>query len=144
MILAYMLAIVIDRAREALASLALAAIVICFAMPGSSGDIGFQLSFVSVIVIILGRRRFVAGVSRLKRDRRALEGAAPRSWIVSEVIIGYLAVSFWAMLGTAPIDNIAGVWIESLGAATTPATFPITTPRSCCGFASARTRFCSR
>ncbi|HWN57976.1 MAG TPA: ComEC family competence protein, partial [Methylomirabilota bacterium] len=45
MVLAYMLALTIDRSSEAIASLALAAIVICVALPGSTADIGFQLSF---------------------------------------------------------------------------------------------------
>ena len=58
MVLAYTVAIMIDRARELAASLAIAALVICFALPGSTADIGFQLSFASVIAILLGMRRF--------------------------------------------------------------------------------------
>ncbi len=67
MVLAYMLAVMIDRPREAMASLALAAIVICVALPGSTADIGFQLSFASVIAIVLGMRRFAAWFARRKR-----------------------------------------------------------------------------
>jgi ComEC/Rec2-related protein len=44
MVLAYAVAILIDRSRELLASVALAALIICFALPGSTADIGFQLS----------------------------------------------------------------------------------------------------
>ena len=103
MVLAYMLAIVIDRAREAIASLALAAIIICFAVPGSSADVGFQLSFASVIAIVLGMRRFIAWSARRKRLGR-LPGERPsRVWVWFEIVGGYLAVSFWAMLGTAPL-----------------------------------------
>src|SRR5262249_43634474 len=58
MVVAYMFAVIIDRAREAVASLALAAIVICVAIPGSTADIGFQLSFASVLAILLGTQRF--------------------------------------------------------------------------------------
>src|SRR6202035_4526188 len=58
MVLAYTLAVIADRARALLASLALAAIVICLALPGSTADIGFQLSFASVLAIVLGTRRF--------------------------------------------------------------------------------------
>ncbi len=58
MVLAYALAVIADRARALLASLALAAIVICLALPGSTADIGFQLSFASVLAIVLGMRRF--------------------------------------------------------------------------------------
>ncbi|MFI5352641.1 MAG: DNA internalization-related competence protein ComEC/Rec2 [Candidatus Binatales bacterium] len=103
MVLAYLFAVMIDRAREVPASLALAAIVICFAIPGSTADIGFQLSFVSVIAIVLGMRRF----ARWRERRLAVSGLAlVRESIgrrAAAVILGYCAVSFWAMLGTAPL-----------------------------------------
>jgi len=103
MVLAYMLAVAIDRPREAIASLALAAIVICVALPGSTADIGFQLSFASVIAIILGMRRFAAWFARRKRIGMLRgEPSLPR-WRFLEVPAGYLAVSFWAMVGTAPL-----------------------------------------
>jgi competence protein ComEC len=103
MVLAYMLAVAIDRSREAIASLALAAIVICFALPGSTADIGFQLSFASVIAIVLGMRRCAAWFARRKRLGRLLgEPSSPR-WRFLEAPTGYLAVSFWAMVGTAPL-----------------------------------------
>jgi competence protein ComEC len=103
MVLAYMLAVAIDRSREALASLALAAIVICVALPGSTADVGFQLSFASVIAILLGMRRFAAWFARRTRiGRLPGEPSSPR-WRLLEAPAGYLAVSFWAMLGTAPL-----------------------------------------
>ena len=103
MVLAYMLAMMIDRSREAIAPLALAAIVICVALPGSTADIGFQLSFASVIAIVLGMRRFTAWFARRKRLGR-LRGEPPSpSWRLLEAPAGYLAVSFWAMAGTAPL-----------------------------------------
>ena len=103
MVLAYMLAVAIDRSREALASLALAAIVICVALPGSTADIGFQLSFASVIAIVLGMRRFAAWFARRKRlGMLRGEPTSPR-WRYLEGGAGYLAVSFWAMAGTAPL-----------------------------------------
>jgi len=103
MVLAYMLAVTIDRASEAIASLALAAIVICIALPGSTADIGFQLSFASVIAIVLGMRRFAAWFARRKRLGRLPGEPASRGWTLAEVAVGYLAVSFWAMVGTAPL-----------------------------------------
>ncbi|HYA34203.1 MAG TPA: DNA internalization-related competence protein ComEC/Rec2 [Candidatus Binataceae bacterium] len=103
MVVAYMFAIVIDRAREALASLALAAIIICVAIPGSSADIGFQLSFASVITIVLGMQRYTAWASMRRRLRSMSGGVAPRREIAIEWIMGYVAVSFWAMIGTAPL-----------------------------------------
>ncbi len=103
MVLAYLFAVMIDRAREVAASLALAALVICLVIPGSTADIGFQLSFVSVIAIVLGMRRF----ARWQDRRRAVSGLAlvPDSIgrRAAMVILGYCAVSFWAMLGTAPL-----------------------------------------
>ncbi len=103
MVLAYMLAIVIDRSREALASLAFAAIVICVAIPGSTADLGFQLSFASVIAIIMGMQRFAAWLTwRRYRQRLPREGAA-YGWTIVGGVLAYVAVSFWAMLGTAPL-----------------------------------------
>ncbi|MGC1809652.1 MAG: ComEC/Rec2 family competence protein, partial [Candidatus Binataceae bacterium] len=103
MVLAYMFAIVIDRSREALASLAFAAIVICVAIPGSTADLGFQLSFASVIAIIVGMRRFAAWLTwRRYRQRLPREGPA-YGWTIAGGALGYVAVSFWAMLGTAPL-----------------------------------------
>jgi competence protein ComEC len=103
MVLAYLLAVMIDRAREVTASLALAAIVICLALPGSTADIGFQLSFVSVLAIVLGMRRFNAWRER-RRGLRALSDLPDSvSSRVAWVVLGYSAVSFWALLGTAPL-----------------------------------------
>ncbi len=103
MVLAYMLAVAIDRSREAIASLALAAIVICVALPGSTADSGFQLSFASVIAILLGMRRFAAWFARRKRIGMLRGEPSPPRWRFLEAPAGYLAVSFWAMVGTAPL-----------------------------------------
>lgn len=98
MVTAYALAIVLDRSRELMASLALAALVICLALPGSTADIGFQLSFVSVAAIVLGMRRFASWW----RMRFAADGSAPK-FRLDETAAGYFAVSFWALIGTAPL-----------------------------------------
>ena len=109
MVLAYALAIIADRARALLASLALAAIVICLALPGSTADIGFQLSFVSVLAIVLGMRRFAQWWRRriamhdVAEQRSGAEhtfGWMPRA---GAAIAGYVAVSFWALMGVAPL-----------------------------------------
>jgi competence protein ComEC len=101
MVLAYMGAIMLDRSRELMASLVLAALIICFVMPGSTADIGFQLSFFAVGAILLGMRRF----SAWWRWRYPSEGDHDRTLAarVSEWAAGYGALSFWAMLGTAPL-----------------------------------------
>jgi competence protein ComEC len=102
MVLAYAFAILINRSRELLASLALAALIICFTMPGSTADIGFQLSFASVLVILLGMRRFNAWwrwhYANPLAEREPSRFAPAVHWLA-----GYIAVSFWAMVGTAPL-----------------------------------------
>jgi competence protein ComEC len=109
MVLAYTMAIVADRARALLASLALAAIVICLVLPGSTADIGFQLSFVSVLAIVLGMRRFAPWWERRFATRDAAErrSGAERGpgWMarVAAALAGYVAVSFWALIGVAPL-----------------------------------------
>jgi competence protein ComEC len=101
MVVAYMIAVIIDRAREGIASLALACIVICIAIPGSSADVGFELSFASVLTIILGMRRYTSWVERRRTERAGiLASPGETAW---EWMLGYVAVSFWAMLGVAPL-----------------------------------------
>jgi competence protein ComEC len=104
MVLAYMFAVVIDRAREAVASLALACIIICIAIPGSSADVGFELSFASVLTIVLGMRRYAAWLERRRADRAGI--ATSQVELAWEWALGYLAVSWWAMLGVAPLTAL--------------------------------------
>jgi competence protein ComEC len=103
MVLAYTFAVLLDRSREIIVSLALAAIVICLAAPGSTADIGFQLSFVSVLAIVLGMRRFGAWWRRQMSGPRDGEDVAARARRIGAVVAGYVAVSFWALLGVAPL-----------------------------------------
>jgi competence protein ComEC len=102
MVLAYAIAILIDRSRELLASVALAALIICFALPGSTADIGFQLSFAAVMVILIGMRRF-AEWWRARFRPTTIMRVRSRVNVIAEAIAGYVAVSFWALLGTAPL-----------------------------------------
>jgi competence protein ComEC len=125
MVAAYMFAIVIDRGREAVASLALAALIICIALPGSSADIGFQLSFASVLVILLGMRRYVAWTERIKRARLLPVERVPRSWVAAEWTLGYLAVSFWALLATAPLTAFHFNQFSAVGLIANPIVVPI-------------------
>jgi competence protein ComEC len=109
MVLAYTMAIVADRARALLASLALAAIVICVALPGSTADIGFQLSFVSVLAIVLGMRRFAPWWRRRFATHDTAQHAPgaehTHAWMrrAGAAVAGYVAVSFWALMGVAPL-----------------------------------------
>ncbi len=103
MVLAYALAVIADRSRALLASLALAAIVICLMMPGSTADIGFQLSFASVLAIVLGMRRFAAWWKRRIGAHRTTDHTRGRTPRAVAAIAGYVAVSFWALAGVAPL-----------------------------------------
>ncbi|MGZ3511053.1 MAG: DNA internalization-related competence protein ComEC/Rec2 [Candidatus Binataceae bacterium] len=103
MVLAYTLAVIADRARALLASLALAAIVICLALPGSTADIGFQLSFASVLAIVLGMRRFAPWWQRRFGIDEPGGHAPSRVPRAAAAIAGYGAVSFWALMGVAPL-----------------------------------------
>lgn len=101
MVLCYVGAVLADRSREVLASLALAALIICVAMPGSSADIGFQLSFVAVIGIMLGMRHYAAWWERVRERTRG--GRGEFLYAAGAALAGYLAVSFFALIVTAPL-----------------------------------------
>jgi ComEC/Rec2-related protein len=103
MVLAFALAILLDRSRELLASLSLAALILCFAIPGSTADISFQLSFASVGVILLGMRRFDAWWRWRYANPLSVRTERSRLGSAVEWVCGYFAVSFWAMVGTAPL-----------------------------------------
>lgn len=103
MVLSYAIAVALDRSRELVSSLALAALVLIIALPGSTADIGFQLSFASVLVILLGMRRFTAWWRWQYMNPLAPYVERTRLNVVSEVVAGYVAVSFWALVGTAPL-----------------------------------------
>ncbi len=100
MVLVYLGAVLLDRGREVYRSLALAALLISFFWPGSVGEISFQLSFLSILGIFLGLERFYSMWERWKSaifcQRYPLCERILR-WSLS-----YLAVSFFALLGTAP------------------------------------------
>jgi competence protein ComEC len=103
MVLTFGFAIMLDRSRELLASLALAALIICFAIPGSTADIGFQLSFASVGVILLGMRRFSAWWRWHYANPLGVRTEGSHTISAAKWVCGYIAVSFWAMIGTAPL-----------------------------------------
>jgi len=105
MVLCYVAAVLADRARELMASLALAALLICLFIPGSSLDIGFQISFAAVAAVLLGMRRLAAREQRLRQQRPILPPLHPwpaLTW-AAKMVFGAVAVSFFAMVGTAPL-----------------------------------------
>jgi competence protein ComEC len=93
----------VSTARALLASLALAAIVICLTLPGSTADIGFQLSFASVLAIVLGMRRFAPWWRWRFGVHDPAEHTPRRIPRAAAAIAGYGAVSFWALVGVAPL-----------------------------------------
>ncbi len=125
MVVTFALAIVLDRAQELLASLALAAMVICIAIPGSTADIGFQLSFASVAVIILGMRRFLAWWRWHYANPLGTRGERSQPALVMEWLGSYVAVSFWAMVGTAPLTAFHFNQFSLVGLVANPVVVPI-------------------
>ena len=125
MVLAYAVAIMIDRSRELVASLALAALVICFVLPGSTADIGFQLSFVSVLGILLGMRRFNAWSRSLHMNSLRIRAERTRARRITEWTAGYVAVSFWALIGTAPLTAFHFNQVSIVGVVANAVVVPI-------------------
>jgi competence protein ComEC len=101
------LAVLLGRRADALRLLALAAIVVALVWPGAPLEIAFQLSFASVLAIVLGSRGWTFPDSRLGRI-----GAA-------------LVTSPCALLGTAPLTAFHFHQVSLAGAIANPVTIPI-------------------
>src|SRR5579875_108406 len=81
MVAAAVVAGLIGRRADVLRTLALAALVLALVWPGTPLDISFQLSFVSVLAIVLGARRLPA--SRGSWRTRSRSRSSGRSWWAS-------------------------------------------------------------
>ena len=125
MVLVFALGILLDRSRELMATLALAALIICFTIPGSTADIGFQLSFASVGVILLGMRRFSAWWRWHYANPLGVRTEPSRMGRAAEWVCSYLAVSFWAMIGTAPLTAFHFNQFSLVGVIANPIVVPI-------------------
>ncbi len=123
MVLCYVGAVLADRGREIVASLALAALIICFALPGSSMDIGFQLSFVAVLGIVLGMGRYSAWWE-LTRDR-VVGTRGEIGYLAGGAVIGYVAVSFFALVATAPLTAFYFNQFSLVGLIANPVVVPV-------------------
>ncbi|MDW8002150.1 MAG: DNA internalization-related competence protein ComEC/Rec2 [Deltaproteobacteria bacterium] len=86
----YMLAVVLERQRHILSTLALSGLVILVLSPHSLFTPSFQLSFMSVLFIVIFFNRFSLHLRKIKN--RALK------WIVGSIIC-----SQGALLGTLPV-----------------------------------------
>ncbi len=87
-------AVACDRPPDALRALALAAIVIAASVPAVAADVSFELSFVSVVaLILLGRRQ--------RRSRSVAPSRVPER--IRTFLVEPLVVSSVATLATAPL-----------------------------------------
>jgi competence protein ComEC len=94
-------AVVVDRRRNLLVSLAFAALIISLLWPASVLDISFQLSFTAVLFLVLTLERFWPWW-RGWEERRLVR--LRQGWIRwARPIAVYLTVSGAAMVGTVPL-----------------------------------------
>lgn len=94
MCLAFLLTFWIGRRHDLLNSLAMAGLLILVAAPPELGRISFQLSFVSVLTIVLGMQRIPLPKPESRHSLR-------RRWCLR--LAAMALVSIWAILGTAPL-----------------------------------------
>ena len=101
MIGVYQLAVLLDREEEVFASLTLAALLIALFWPGVVADISFQLSFLAVLFIVWGMRKFHGWLAPKRRDELPQE----RSWLAARLRQAsmHLMVPLLATLGTGPL-----------------------------------------
>jgi competence protein ComEC len=94
-------AVLLDRPRDWLAALAAAALAISLYRPGAMFEIGFQLSFVAVLAIVVGMRRITAWWNEWEEAR--LIRLRGRGWRWVRWLALSFAATLCAMLGTAPL-----------------------------------------
>ncbi len=101
MVAVFLTARLLDREEEVFRSLALAALIVSLIWPGTVLDISFQLSFVAVLVILLGLQRFQTW--RDNRDK-ARDGD-PSQWRqrLRRRTGLYCLVTLSATVGTLPL-----------------------------------------
>lgn len=122
------------RETDPLRLLVLAAGAVALARPGSPLDVSFQLSFVSVLALVLvGRwwnaRRQARGADAVPRSRRERVG--------DHVVLG-VVVSAAALAGTAPLVALHFERLGWIGVLTNPVLVPLAgTPATVLGLAGA-------
>jgi competence protein ComEC len=94
-------ALLLDRSRDWLTPLAAAALAINLYWPGALFEIGFQLSFVAVLAIVLGMRRVSAWWVAWEESRLIRLRGAQWRWLRWLVLSE--AVTVCATVGTAPL-----------------------------------------
>jgi competence protein ComEC len=102
MILIFVGAVVVDRQRDLLVSLAAAACAIALVWPGAVLDISFQLSFTAVLFLVIGMARFWPLWRQWEERRLVRLRRGPIRHARS--VAAYFAVSASALVGTAPLS----------------------------------------
>ena len=95
--------LLLDRPREWLAPLAVAAGAIVLAQPGAAAEISFQLSFVAVLAIVLGVPRCTARWEAWEEARLVRLRGRQRRWHWLRWLVLSQAVTVCAVVGTAPL-----------------------------------------
>lgn len=123
MIGVYQLAVLLDREEEVFTSLTLAALLIALIWPGVVADISFQLSFLAVLFIVWGMRRFYRWLTAKKTDDLPQE----RSWLVERLKStgAHLAIPILATLGTGPLIAHYFGHLSFAGLAANPLVVPL-------------------
>lgn len=101
MIGVYQLAVLLDREEEVFASLTLAALLIALVWPGVVADISFQLSFLAVLFIVWGMRKYHIWLAAETRDQLPQERGRVRNWLRKGAV--HIVVPLFATLGTGPL-----------------------------------------
>jgi competence protein ComEC len=101
MVLVFLGAVLVDRQRHLLVSLAAAAVLILLSAPGSAADISFQLSFAAVLGLTLGLGRFwPSWLAWEERRLLRLRGHRTRLW---RTVALSAAVTTSALAATMPL-----------------------------------------
>jgi competence protein ComEC len=104
MVIVFLVAVIVDRQRHLVVSLAVAAIAILLTAPGSGRDVSFQLSFAAVLGLLFGMQRFWPWWLRWEEVRLArLRGWRGRLW---RPIAVYVAVTMSALAATLPLTAL--------------------------------------
>jgi len=98
------MALLLGRRADVLRLLALAAVGVSLVEPAAAREIGFQLSFVSVLALVLGTRRWATGAGRLRTA---------------------CVVSASALAGTAPLSALHFQQVSVMGLAANPLVVPL-------------------
>ncbi len=123
MLAVVVVAVVVERQRDALLAVAAAALAIGAVWPASVLEVSFQLSFVSVIGLLLGMTRFWFWW-RSYSERRLLF-LRPRLRAVLRVLLGSLAVTVCAQAATAPLTAFHFNRVSWVGVVANPLVVPL-------------------